>query len=241
MKKRPRIESFDLQQGRVVARKYRVVARLGAGWQGEVYKIEEIRTGIERAAKLFFPHRNVGGRTSRIYAKKLHKLRNCPILIQYHTEETITYRRMPITILISEYVEGSLLSEFIYKVPQKRLNPFEAVHLLYSLAAGMEQIHQANEYHGDLHLDNIIVCRHGLVFDLKLLDLFHLESPKAENRQTDICDVIRIFYDVLGGQKHYARQPEAVKYICSGLKKTLILSKFRTMTALRKHIQNMEW
>jgi serine/threonine protein kinase len=241
MKKHPRIESFDLQPGRVVARKYKVVARLGAGWQGEVYKIEEIRTGIERAAKLFFPHRNVGGRTSRIYAKKLHKLRNCPILIQYHTEEIITYRRMPITVLISEYVEGSLLSEFIYNVPGKRLNPFEAVHLLYALAAGMEQIHQANEYHGDLHLDNIIVCRHGLVFDLKLLDLFHLESPKAENRQTDICDVIRVFYDVLGGQKHYARQPEAVKYICSGLKRSLILSKFRTMVALRKHLETMEW
>jgi len=218
-----------------------VISKLGSGWQGEVYKIEEVRTGIERAAKLFFPHRNIGNRISKIYAKKLHKLRSCPMLIQYHTEETITYKRTPITVLISEYVEGALLSEFLQNVTGRRLNAFEGVHLLYSLAVGMEQIHQANEYHGDLHLENIIVCRHGLTFDLKLLDLFHLESPKAENRQTDICDVIRIFYDVLGGQKHYARQPEAVKYICSGLKKSHILSKFRTMTALRKHIEIMEW
>ncbi len=218
-----------------------MISKLGSGWQGEVYKIEEVRTGIERAAKLFFPHRNIGNRISKIYAKKLHKLRSCPMLIQYHTEETITYKRTPITVLISEYVEGALLSEFLQNVTGRRLNAFEGVHLLYSLAVGMEQIHQANEYHGDLHLENIIVCRHGLTFDLKLLDLFHLESPKAENRQTDICDVIRIFYDVLGGQKHYARQPEAVKYICSGLKKSHILSKFRTMTALRKHIEIMEW
>ena len=28
------------------------------------------------------------------------------------------------------------------------------------------------EYHGDLHDDNIIVRRHGLSFDLKLVDMF---------------------------------------------------------------------
>ncbi len=241
MKKTARIESFDLEPGKTIAGKYTVLAKLGAGWEGEVYKIKEIHTGIERAAKLFFPHRNVGNRVSKIYARKLHKLRHCPILIHYHTEETITCRRVPITVLISEYVEGKLLSAFLNDLPGKRLPPFEAVHFLYALAVGMEHIHLAREYHGDLHLDNIIVCGHGLTFDLKLLDLFHLESPKTENRQADICDVIRVFYDVLGGQRSYARQPDAVKYICCGLKRSYILSKFRTMSVLRKHLEIMQW
>jgi serine/threonine protein kinase len=236
-----RITSFDLESGRTIARKYRVVSKLGSGWQGEVYKIEEIKTRIERAAKLFFPHRNVGNRTSKLYARKLHKLRHCPILIQYHTEETITYKRTPITVFISEYVEGQLLSEFTERFPGNRLSPFEAVHLLYALTAGMEKIHLADEYHGDLHLDNIIVCRHGLTFDLKLLDLYHHVASKAENRQDDICDVIRIFYDVLGGRRYYSRQPAAVKYICSGLKRSHILTKFRNIAALRKHLETMEW
>ena len=51
-----RIESFDFAgRDRLIARKYEVVSHLGAGWEGEVYKIRERNTKIERAAKLFFP------------------------------------------------------------------------------------------------------------------------------------------------------------------------------------------
>ncbi len=53
-----KIESFVLAPGRVIARKYEVVSKLGDGWEGEVYKIRERSTKIERAAKLFFPHRH---------------------------------------------------------------------------------------------------------------------------------------------------------------------------------------
>jgi len=236
-----RITSFDLQPGREIARKYRVLSRLGSGWEGEVYRVVEIRTGIERAAKLFYPHRNVKNQASKRYAKKLHKLRHCPILIQYHTEELITVRRNLITVFVSEFVEGRLLSQFLQSLPRKRLGPFEALHFLYALAKGMEQVHLSGEYHGDLHVDNVIVNRYGVEFDLKILDLFQLDASKAESRQSDICDVIRLFYESLGGAKHYARQPRAVKYICSGLKATLILQKFRTMSQLCKHIEMMEW
>jgi len=236
-----KIESFDLSQGRVIAQKYIVLSKLGAGWEGEVYKVGESRTGIERTAKLFYPHRNIAGRTSRLYAKKFHKLRHCSLLIQYHTEELIRFRGHRVTVLISEYVEGDLLSTFLAGLPGKRLGPFEALHLLYALAKGMEEIHQVNEYHGDLHTDNIIVNRHGLRFHLKLLDLFHLTSPKIENKRVDICDLIRLFYDSLGGSRFYSRQPRAVKYICCGLKRGLILERFRSMSQLCKHLETMSW
>lgn len=52
-------DSFNLQPGRILAKKYEVIAKLGAGWEGEVYRIRELNTGIERAAKLFFPDRNI--------------------------------------------------------------------------------------------------------------------------------------------------------------------------------------
>ncbi|GAB4389476.1 MAG: Dot/Icm T4SS effector protein kinase CoxK1 [Thermodesulfovibrionales bacterium] len=235
------VDTFGLKPGHRIARKYEVVSKLGSGWEGEVYKIVEIRTGIERAAKLFFPQRNAGFRTSKRYAKKLHKLRHCPIIIQYHTEEVITFRRTPIVALISEYVEGELLSEFLGHFPGKRLTPFEAAHLLYVLTLGIEEVHQQGEYHGDLHLDNIIIGRYGLTFDVKVLDLFNLRASRRENRQTDILDLSRVFYETLGGRRYYARQPEAVKYIISGLKRTLILQKFRTISHLRKYLETMEW
>ena len=76
---------FNLPDGRVIAKKYEVLSKLGEGFEGEVYKIREISTGIERAAKLFYPNRNEKDRAVKFNAQKLHKLRQCPILIQYHT------------------------------------------------------------------------------------------------------------------------------------------------------------
>ena len=236
-----KLDSFGLAPGHRLARKYEVVSRLGSGWEGEVYKIVELNTGIERAAKLFYPLRNPRGRTSRRYAKKLHKLRHCPLLIQYHTEETLTFRKQQVTAMISEYVEGEALSEFLGRFPGGRMTPFEAVHLLYVLALGLEEIHQLNEYHGDLHKDNIIVSRYGLGFDVKVLDFYHWGGSIRDNKQEDLVDLVKIFHWALGGARHYARQPPVVKYICCGLRRSLILTRFRSCMALRKHLETLEW
>jgi serine/threonine protein kinase len=236
-----KIDAFDFPPGREFLNKYRVIARLGGGWEGEVYKILEIRTGIERTAKFFYPQRNVNDRTSRRCAKKLHKLKDCPILVKYHTEEKIVFRRTPVTAFISEFVKGELLSSFVRRQPGQRLAPLVGLHLLYDLARGVEAIHRRGEYHGDIHDDNIIVSRFGLSFDLKLIDLYRLEHSRADCRKTDIIDMVRVLYDALGGARHYAGQPPAVKYICCGLKQTLILNKFRTMSKLRMHLETMTW
>ena len=241
MGKTTNVESFELKPGRKIARKYEVVEQLGKGWEGEVYKIVELSTGIERAAKLFYPQRNIKNRTASRYAKKLHQLRHCPIVIQYHTEEQFIFRRIPITVLISEYVEGKILSEFIKEQPGKRLSPFQALHFLYALANGLEQIHHLNEYHGDLHEDNIIIARYGLGFDLKLLDMYHWPDSKQQNMRSDKIDAIKIFYYVLGGQKHYAKQPRAIKDICCGQKHTLINRKFRSIADIRDHLEQLNW
>ncbi|UCH46288.1 MAG: protein kinase [Nitrospiraceae bacterium] len=235
------IETFDLMPGRIIAKKYEVVSKLGSGWEGEVYKIRELNTNIERAAKLFFPGRNTRNKASNAYAKKLHTLRDCPIVIQYHTHETILYRKLPITVLISEYVEGDLLSDYLARFPGKRMHLFQGIHLLHALTAGLECIHHHGEYHGDLHPENIIVSRLGLTYELKLLDFFHWSRARRENMNDDLCDLIRIFYDALGGRARYSRQPKEVKEICCGLKRSLILKKFRNAGALRTHLENVVW
>jgi tRNA A-37 threonylcarbamoyl transferase component Bud32 len=236
-----RIKSFAFRPGRVLTQKYEVVTRLGSGWEGEVYILRECATGIERAAKFFFPHRDIRGKTAIFHAKKLHKLRHCPILVQYHTQETISFRGVPITFLVSEYVEGEMLSRFLARQPGHRLSPFEGLHLLYVLAAGVERIHDLHDYHGDLHAENVIVRRHGISFDVKVIDMFHWSAPTPENIRDDVCDLVRIFYDSLGGANRYAKHPPAVKAICRGLKRSLILKNFRTAGRLREYLETMEW
>jgi serine/threonine protein kinase len=239
--KTPVIESFDLPPGRIIARKYEIKYLLGAGWESEVYLVREVATGIERTAKFFFPQRNPYDRALKFYARKLHKLRKCPIVIQYSTQDSIVFRRTPVSFLVSEFVEGELLSEYLDRQPGKRLLPFQALHLLYALARGIECIHTSGDYHGDLHTDNIIVQRVGLQFELKLLDMFHWGAPSAENIRDDVINLIRIFYDALGGQKHYAKLPKEVKQICCGLKRSQITKKFRTAGKLRKYLESMQW
>lgn len=235
------IKNFDFQPGRILVNKYEIISLLGSGWEGEVYKVMERTIGIEHAAKFFYPERNVRSRATKFYAKKLHKLRHCPIVIQYLTQEHMTYRKTPITFLVSEYVEGELLSTFLRKQKGGRLHPFEGLHLLHALAAGVEEIHRVREYHGDLHDDNIIIKRSGLSFDVKLVDMYNWGAPSAQNTRDDVCDLVRIFYDAIGGAKFYAQQREEVKNVCCGLKRSLIARKFKTAGHLRHYLEAMAW
>lgn len=67
-----RIEGFDFELGEVRADKYEVLSLLGSGWEGEVYRVREMSTGVERAAKFFLPHQNPSNRATKFYARKLH-------------------------------------------------------------------------------------------------------------------------------------------------------------------------
>jgi len=236
-----RIDSFDFAPGTVLAHKYEVRALLGAGWEGEVYLVRERGTGIARAAKLFFPQRNPGDRIARIYARKLHKLRHCPIVVQYHSREQIDFEGLPVSVMLSDFVEGELLGDFLARQPGGRLAPFAAVHLLHTLALGIECIHEHGDYHGDLHTGNVIVQRHGLRFELKLLDLFHWGRSSRAVIADDVVELVRVFHQALGGAARYARHPPEVKAICRGLRRDLITQRFRTAGELRRHLETMEW
>ena len=71
--------------------------------------------------------------------------------------------------------------------------------------------------------------------------MFHWTTPKRENIQDDICDLVRIFYDSLGGKRYYSRQPKQIKEICLGLKRTLILKRFPSVTHLRQRLEALRW
>lgn len=236
-----RIEAFDFKPGRTLGGRYTVVEKLGAGWEGEVYKVQEVHTGIWRAAKLFYPQRNNKLKVSTRYAKKLNKLASCPIVMNYHSQEVLPIKGHKIACLVSEFIEGEILSEFVKRHRGGRIGVFQALHLLYALALGVESIHINGEYHGDLHLDNIIIKRAGLGFDLKVIDMHHWGDSKKDNRDEDIIKMIHMFYECLGGQKTYKGHPQEIKDIIKGLKRGLILQEFKTVSHLRVHLETLNW
>ncbi len=232
---------FNLAPGRVIAGKYVVDGFLGDGWEGEVYRIVEEMTGIGRAAKFFYPERNVKNKTLRQYAQKLEKLSYCPLVIRYHTHDRCRIKGNTVDFFVSDIGEGVSLPTFLKRQRGGRLTPIEGMILLRELAAGLEMIHNAGEYHGDLHGENILVQRRGIGFDLRLIDFYHRGRLTRDRIHDDVCDSIRIFYDAIGGKKHYAKLSPETKYICAGLKRTLIAQRFRTAGALRQHLETFHW
>jgi len=231
---------LNLPAGYILTDQYEVIRRLGKGWEGEVYAIREMTTGIERAAKIFYPARNPRNKTSVSYAKKLNKLRHCSVLIQYMNQDTFRYNDKIYSLLISEFVEGLTLTEFLKNSPKKRLGHFQALHLLYALAKGVEEIHSFKDYHGDLHAENVIIQRYGLEFSIKVIDMYHRGAVTKANQFDDLVDCIHIFHESLGGRKYYSQQPGFIKAICCGLKRGLIKKKFRNISGLRVYLENLD-
>ena len=235
------IQTFALQPGRRLGGKYIVEDFLGGGWEGEVYRVIEDSTHVTRAAKLFYPDRNEENKAVRRYARRLERLRDCPSIIQYHHSELIRFKGNKITCLLSEFVEGQILDHFIKRHPGKRLSAFDAMHLLHALAVATECVHDAGEYHGDLHEGNVLVSRRGIHFDVHLVDYYPLACTLRNAQREDIVDLVKLFYLMIGGPKRYRVAPQYVKDICRGLRRDLILKKFPTATRLRKHLEQFEW
>lgn len=236
-----KIREFEFEKGEIIFKNYEIIKCLGRGHEGEVYLVNEISTGIERAAKFFYPHVNKYGKLSKYYAKKLHKLRYCDIIVQYYSQNEFYYKSQPVVLLLSEFIDGELLSDYLKHLSGKKLDPFMATQLLYELALGLEEIHNLREYHGDLHTGNIIIQRKGLKFNPKLFDIYHWGVGKDLHLQQDVIKLIHLYYELLGGKERYNKLPKEVRDICCGLKKSLILKKFKTMTKLREYLENITW
>lgn len=236
-----KILSFNFPKGKVLAGNYQVVQMLGKGLEGEVYLVNEVHTNVIRAVKIFYPHRNPKFSKSKQFIKTLTKLDHCSVVMNYHGFYIIKVKDHKVACVVCEFIEGDTLSDVVDRQKRKRFGHFESLHLLYALVKGLETIHRAGEYHGDLHLDNILIRKFGLSFDIKIIDFLHWGDSKKDNRDEDIIKTIRIFYDVLGGQKVYSKLPYPIKYIIKGLKRGNILQEFKTMTHLRSHLESLEW
>jgi serine/threonine protein kinase len=237
----PKVKRFDFEPGRVVAGKYLIEHALGSGYEGEVYAIRERSTGIRRAAKFYYPHRDPLGKSAISYARKMDALRHCPILLQYHHQELATVQRKKVIVVVSELFEGRQLSSFLSQQPGGKLTTFEALHVLYALARGIAPIHARGEYHGDIHDDNIMVRRQGIGFDVRLVDFFDLGKPTRKKIWKDVLNLVMVFHTIVGGRLHYAEQPDVVKQIIRGLKDSLILERFQSAGDIQRYLENIHW
>lgn len=236
-----RVESFGLEEGDGLAGRYVVAAKLGSGWESEVYLVKERATGVARAAKLFFPQRNPKGRVAKAHARKLHRMQVSASVVQYVSHDEVFLEGQMVTMLVSEFVRGEPLHNYVQRQRGKRLDPFSALHLLRTMASALATLHQHGEYHGDLHEENVLVERYGLAFDIKLLDPLLVGRRTKEHLQEDLVDLVRLYVESLGGKDRYRVLPAQWRDVVGSSRKDRVLARFRSVARLRDHLDHYRW
>ena len=59
--------------------------------------------------------------------------------------------------------------------------------------------------------------------------------------RADVRDLVRLFYDAIGGQPRYAHHPPEIKDVCCGLKASLMHRRFTTAGELCHYVETLDW
>ncbi len=152
----PTLRLSDPLIGRVLDAKYEIVARLGQGGMGSVYRARRIHMGGEVAVKVlrqeFTTDRNAVERFRR-EARTAAKL-NHPNIVTVHDLGETSGEDAPVFIVM-ELVQGESLRCLIQR--EGHLAPSRAVALMRDICAGVGLAHRRNIVHRDLKPDNVLV------------------------------------------------------------------------------------
>jgi serine/threonine-protein kinase len=181
----------DRVLGRIVADRYRVLALVGSGGMGEVYRAEHV--GLKRPTALKFMRPALGQDASalarfRREAEQASRIAHPNVGAIYDFGET----EDGLVFLAMEFIEGESLAERVKR--EGRLSPTDAAHIIAGAAAGLAAAHRRGILHRDLKPANIMLaseCQAGVEQDrfavgtVKLVDFGIARSIMGEVRPAE--------------------------------------------------------
>jgi eukaryotic-like serine/threonine-protein kinase len=157
---------------------YRILAQLGSGGMGVVYRAEDLNLKREVAIKVLPDAFARDPQRLARFEREAHllaSLNNPNIASIYGLEKSDGSN-----LLVLELVPGETLDQRLVRGP---LETEEALHLAFQICEGLEAAHEKGVIHRDLKPSNIKVTPEGKV---KLLDFGLAKALAAEAKQTDI-------------------------------------------------------
>jgi serine/threonine-protein kinase len=150
----PRTDNDDPMLGRTVEGKYRLVAKLGQGGMGAVYKAERLLIGDHVAVKILHAEHVAQPQSFERFRREAQaaaRLKHPNAVSIYDfgaTSDGLVY-------LVMELVEGQSLRQIIkYQGP---LTPTAAAEIITQVCFALDEAHRQQIVHRDLKPDNIIV------------------------------------------------------------------------------------
>ena len=164
---------------------YEILAPLGVGGMGEVYRAHDTKLGRDVAIKVL--HEAFSRDKERLArfereARLLAQLNHANIATLYGLEESDGQ-----PFLVMELVEGETLAERIARGP---IPLDEAIPLFIEIADGLEAAHEKGIIHRDLKPANVKISPDGKpkILDFGLAKAFALEDDPAADSDVPISD-----------------------------------------------------
>jgi serine/threonine-protein kinase len=156
---------------------YEIVARLGAGGMGEVYRARDTRLGRDVAVKVLPTSVSADGERLARFEREARVLAalNDPHIAAIYGIEDLAPTTEPgraATGLVLELIDGETLAD---RLARGALPIVEAIGIAKQVAEGLEAAHDKGIIHRDLKPSNIALTKSGMV---KLLD-FGLAKPSV--------------------------------------------------------------
>jgi hypothetical protein len=155
----PALDEGRFVPGQILAERYRIVALLGKGGMGEVYRADDLRLGQAVAMK-FLPEAvaHDGAALARFHrevrlARQVSHPNVCRV---FDIGET-----SGLPFLTMEYVDGEDLASLLRRIG--RLPQDKAVEISRQLCAGLAAAHEAGVLHRDLKPANVMLDKRGKV------------------------------------------------------------------------------
>lgn len=173
------LTDIQLEIGSVVKNTYELVAVLGVGGMGTVYKaLNKVWEEVEArdpyvAIKVLKPELSANKQLVRsLYSDfdRTKMLANCPNIIKVHGFD----RDGPHVYMTMEYLSGKTLGDYLNHEP---MNLAQAWFIIEGIGNALAYAHENNIVHRDIKPGNIIITQEGIV---KVLD-FGIASKINEN------------------------------------------------------------
>ena len=149
---------MELTPGALIAGRYRVERKVGAGGMGEVWAGEHVNIGVRVALKTLLPAAACDPQLVARFRREAYLLGRMRSDRVARVVDFVEDRRFGL-VLVMDFVEGEPLSRV---VEARRLGVEEAVDLGVDILTALCELHRAKVVHRDLKPDNILLePKHG--------------------------------------------------------------------------------